>query len=169
MGARVPPPGGQPIVKLLDEAPGPVEDGGMGGTDLCRLLLEVHRALARALEDALAERGHPDLRAGHLAVFLNIDRRSGTRLTELARRGHTTKQAMMLTVDDLEARGYLRRVPDPTDGRAKVIRLTARGRKAAAEVRRALAHVEGRARRRLGGRRYEALRAALGALAGPGG
>jgi DNA-binding MarR family transcriptional regulator len=31
------------------------------------------------------------------------------------------------TIDQLEAAGYVERVPDPTDGRAKIIRLTQRG------------------------------------------
>ena len=44
----------------------------------------------------------------------------------------------MSMVDDLEARGYVRRVPDPADARAKLVRLTARGRRAAAECRRAI-------------------------------
>jgi DNA-binding MarR family transcriptional regulator len=108
----------------------------MVGTDLGRLLLESHRALAAEMVALLAERGYPDIRAGHAAVFLHIDRRSGTRLTELARRARMTKQGMMLVVDDLEGHGYVRRVPDPEDGRAKVVRLTAHGRRCAAESRR---------------------------------
>jgi DNA-binding MarR family transcriptional regulator len=31
------------------------------------------------------------------------------------------------TINQLEAAGYVERVPDPTDGRAKIIRLTQRG------------------------------------------
>ena len=34
---------------------------------------------------------------------------------------------MRYTVNQLEAAGYVERVPDPTDGRAKIIRLTERG------------------------------------------
>ncbi len=141
----------------------------MTETDLSRLLLECHRALAAELMEALTERGYPDARPGHAAVFMNIDRRSGTQLSELARRARITKQGMMLVVDDLESRGYVRRVPDPGDGRAKVVRLTARGRRYVAEARRAMAAVESRARRELGGRRYEALRGALEELIGSGG
>jgi DNA-binding MarR family transcriptional regulator len=68
---------------------------------------------------------------------------------------------MMLLVDDLTTRGYVRRVADPEDARAKVVRLTARGRRYVAEGRRAVAAVEARARRELGDRRYESLRGAL--------
>ena len=134
--------------------------------DLGRLLLQAHRALTSELREGMTERGYPDVRPGHAAVFMHIDRRSGTRLTDLARRARMTKQGMMLIVDDLESRGYVRRVPDEEDGRAKVVRLTARGRRSVAEARRAIAAVEGRARRELGDRRYEALRSALNSLVG---
>jgi DNA-binding MarR family transcriptional regulator len=129
--------------------------------DLARLLLEGHRVLSSELVAALDERGWPDLRAGHAAVFLNVDRRSGTRLTELARRARMTKQGMMLIVDDLEGRGYVRRVPDPDDARAKVVRLTARGRRCVADCRRAVQALEARTRRTLGDRRYDTLREAV--------
>lgn len=138
----------------------------MSEPDLGRLLLEAHRALGAELVSTLAERGYPDARPGHAALFMHIDRRSGTRLTELARRARMTKQGMMLVVDDLEQRGYVRRVPDPEDARAKVVRLTARGRRFVGEARRVAAAVEARARRELGDRRYETLRDALELLVG---
>ena len=138
----------------------------MQDPDLTRLLLEGHRALAEELLEQLGERGYPDVRVGHTAVVMNIDRRSGTRLTELAQRAHMTKQGMMLLIDDLEERGYVRRVPDPGDGRAKMVRLTARGRNYVAEARRAVSAVEAGARRQLGDRRYEQLRSSLAALIG---
>ena len=137
--------------------------------DLSRLLLEAHRALGAELVSTLNERGYPDARPGHAAVFMHIDRRSGTRLTELARRGRMTKQGMMLVVDDLEERGYVRRVPDPEDARAKIVRLTARGRRFVGEARRVVAAIEAHTRRELGARRYETLRDALELLVGLGG
>ncbi len=133
----------------------------MAEADLGRLLLEAHRVMAAELVASLEERGLGDLRAGHAAVFLHIDRRSGTRLTDLARRARMTKQGMMLVVDDLESRGYVRRAPDPNDARAKVVKLTSRGRTAAAECRRAVAALETWTKRTLGDRRYESLRDAL--------
>jgi DNA-binding MarR family transcriptional regulator len=133
---------------------------------LARLLLSAHRTLSTDLVDELEERGWPDLRASQAALVLNVDRRSGTRLTELARRAGVTKQAMMIVVDELEVRGLVRRTPDPEDGRAKVVRLTARGRQFAAECRRAVAAVEARTKRTLGGRRYDVLRETLDMLLG---
>jgi DNA-binding MarR family transcriptional regulator len=136
--------------------------------DLGRLLLEGHRALAAEMVAWLEERGYSDFRAGYAAVFLHVDRRSGTRLTELSRRARITKQGMMLIVDDLESHGYVRRVDDEHDGRAKIVRLTAKGRRVAAEARRAAAAIESRARRQLGSRRFEVLREALEELVDAG-
>jgi DNA-binding MarR family transcriptional regulator len=141
----------------------------VGEPDLSRLLLEASRVIGAEVVAGLDERGFPDARPGHAAVFMHIDRRSGTGLTDLARRARMTKQGMMLVVDDLENRGYVRRVPDPEDARAKVVRLTARGRRFVAEARRAVAAVEARARRELGDRRYEVLRTALEELIEVGG
>ena len=133
----------------------------MTGPQLARLLLDAHRSLSSELGEELDERGWPELRASQATLLLNIDRRAGTRLTELARRAGVTKQAVMVVVDDLELRGLVRRTPDPEDGRSKVVRLTARGRTCAAECRRAVAAIDARVRRSLGGRRHDGLREAL--------
>lgn len=133
---------------------------------LARLLLDAHRSVAGDLSVELEERGWPDLRPSQAALLLNVDRRSGTRSTELARRAGVTKQAIMVVVDELEAAGLVRRTPDVEDGRAKVVRLTARGRTCAAECRRAVAAVDARARRTLGGRRHDVLRETLEMLLG---
>jgi DNA-binding MarR family transcriptional regulator len=136
-------------------------------TDTTRLLLEARRVLATELDADLAERGYPDLRPGHIALFLSVDRRSGSRITDLAEQNRLTKQAMMSMVDDLEEHGYVRRVPDPSDSRAKLVRLTAHGRRAAAECRRAILALEQRTKRVLGDRAYDALRESLEVLSEP--
>ena len=83
-------------------------------------------ALDRVFEGLRAE--FPDLRAAHLIIFQVIDHPpAGSRLTELAERAQTTKQAMGQLVDALEWGGYVERIPDPLDRRAKQIRLTPRG------------------------------------------
>jgi DNA-binding MarR family transcriptional regulator len=133
--------------------------------DMARLLQEARRTLAAELDADLEERGYPDLRPGHAALFLSIDRRSGSRLSDLAEVNRLTKQAMMAIVDELESRGYVRRVPDPNDSRAKLVRLTAHGRRATSECRRAVQALDQRTRRRLGERSYDVLREALEELA----
>ena len=61
-------------------------------------------------------------------MFGRIDPENGSRLTDLADKAMMTKQAVGEVVTDLERRGYVERIPDPADGRAKIIRLTTKGR-----------------------------------------
>jgi DNA-binding MarR family transcriptional regulator len=126
---------------------------------LSRMLLDAFRALDAEMATSLEDRG-VDLSPSHARAILFIDR-AGTRLSDLAQRAAITKQAMMQVVDDLQERGLVRRASDPNDSRAKVVRLTAKGLRQRAEARRAVATVESRARRSLGDRRYEALKAIL--------
>jgi DNA-binding MarR family transcriptional regulator len=86
------------------------------------MLEQAAAQLERRVTDGVTASGHP-IRAAHSAVFVNIDR-DGTRLTHLAERALMTPQAMGELVDELETRGYLTRVPDPGDRRAKLIMLT---------------------------------------------
>ena len=53
---------------------------------------------------------------------------------ELSERLSADRPYVTLMIDDLEARGLARRRPHPTDGRAKLVELTAAGRKAAARA-----------------------------------
>ena len=138
----------------------------MPDTDLARMLLLAHRTLIDELLAGLTEWGWEDAKPGDAAIFMHIDRRSGTRLTELALRARITKQGMMLIVDDLERRGFVRRVPDPNDARAKLVRLTARGRRYVADARRLIAGIESRVRRDVGQRSYATLRGALEEIVG---
>jgi MarR family transcriptional regulator, temperature-dependent positive regulator of motility len=80
-----------------------------------------------ALVEAVAARLGSGLRAVHTQVFDHLDP-EGTRLTVLAERAGMTHQAMGELVTDLAGRGYLERVPDPADGRARLIRPTPAGK-----------------------------------------
>jgi DNA-binding MarR family transcriptional regulator len=93
------------------------------------LLTELKEATLAELHRRLAEQGYPEIREGHGCVFRFVDA-EGCRLTDLAERAGFTKQAVGEVVVDLEGLGYVERVADPLDGRAKIIRLTARGRRA---------------------------------------
>jgi DNA-binding MarR family transcriptional regulator len=86
------------------------------------LLKVAHEALERRIQAGVQAAGHP-VRRAHAAVFVNIDS-EGTRLTELAERAAMTPQAMGELVDDLASRGYVERIADPSDRRAKLIVLT---------------------------------------------
>jgi DNA-binding MarR family transcriptional regulator len=127
---------------------------------LPRRLLDASRAIDGEIEEALRDRGVWELRSSQARNLLLVDR-TGTRLSELAHRAGITKQRMMQVVDELQLKGFVRRTPDPEDARAKVVRLTAKGLRHRAEARRALLAVEARARRQLGGRRYDQLASML--------
>lgn len=98
---------------------------------MIRLLETAFDAFAEELQRRVADTSYSDIRITHGCVFGNIDP-DGTRLTELAERARMTKQSVGEVTSDLEQRGYVERVPDPSDGRAKIIRLTERGRTAQA-------------------------------------
>jgi len=87
------------------------------------------RAVAEHTRAELAAQGFTDLRPVHNAVFAQVYG-AGARITDVAAQLGVTKQAVTLLVDELEAGGYVERVPDPSDGRAKLVRLTGRGRAA---------------------------------------
>ena len=89
-------------------------------------LLEVAKDFQkRALERFVAE-GHAGVQPAHQAVFTHLHV-AGMRLTELAQRAAISKQAMGQLVDEVERLGYVERVSDPTDGRAKIVRFTPAG------------------------------------------
>jgi DNA-binding MarR family transcriptional regulator len=117
------------------------------------------------LERRVADTPYSDIRVAHGCVFGNIDP-EGTRLTELAARARMTKQSVGEVTSDLEQRGYAERVPDPSDGRAKIIRLTERGRAAQALGVGLIDEIEQEWAERFGAERVTALREALEAITG---
>ena len=127
------------------------------GRNLGLLLREPFRLGSSVLHRRLAERGHPDVRAPHGNVFQYLDD-AGTRVIDLAERAQMTKQSMAQLVHHLEAHGYVERVPDPRDGRAKLVRTTARGREVFAVVREFVAEVDARLEARLGAAKVQRLR-----------
>jgi DNA-binding MarR family transcriptional regulator len=120
-------------------------------------------AFSEELTRRVAETRFNDIRITHGCVFGNIDP-EGTRLTDLAERAFMTKQSVGEVVSDLEQRGYVERVPDPSDGRAKIIRLTDRGQEAMAVGREIIDEIEQDWAERYGAERVAALRDALEAI-----
>jgi DNA-binding MarR family transcriptional regulator len=101
-----------------------------------------------------------DLRPTHGCVFRFV-RDEGMRLTRLADLAGMTKQSVGEIVDDLAEHGYVERVPDPADRRAKLIRLTGRGTEAQRTGFGLLAQIEARWTERYGPDRIAQLREAL--------
>lgn len=78
-----------------------------------------------------------------------------------------TKQGVGEAVSDLERLGYAERVADPSDGRAKIIRLTARGREAQRAGYAIIGEIEREWAERFGSERVEEMRALLADLTTP--
>ena len=90
------------------------------------LLFIPFRAMEARVLEAVVAAGHTVTMA-QSRVFQRISA-EGSRLTDLAAAAQMTKQSAGFLVDQLEAHGYVERVPDPRDARARLVRLTARGR-----------------------------------------
>jgi DNA-binding MarR family transcriptional regulator len=118
------------------------------------------------MHDGLPSQGFDDIRPSHSVGVLRTIDPDGTRPGELARRAGVTPQAMAEFVRHLEERGYVERVRDPTDGRARLVRLTPRGREASAAAHVVFAGIEDRWKRTLGAQRYKQLKEMLGELKG---
>jgi DNA-binding MarR family transcriptional regulator len=103
------------------------KEGAEGHVLFSQLLRNPYEAMLVRLHAGLAAAGFADSSPAWGTNIFHYLRGGGLRLTELAERSHTSKQAMRYTINQLEAAGYVERVPDPTDGRAKIIGLTERG------------------------------------------
>lgn len=81
-------------------------------------------AFERVLPDGLSLAGFTVL--NH---FIRLDKREATP-SQLASAFQVTKGAITNTLQRLEALGYATLTPNPEDGRGKIVRITAKGRKA---------------------------------------
>jgi DNA-binding MarR family transcriptional regulator len=128
--------------------------------NLAILLREPFRAGTEVLHRRFAERGHPEIRPpnGNVMQFLDDD---GTRVIVLAERAEMTKQSMAELVAHLERLGYVERVPDPSDRRAKLVRATPRGKQLYTIAREVVAEIEAEWTRRLGKAKMRQLRELL--------
>jgi DNA-binding MarR family transcriptional regulator len=97
----------------------------------------IHRRIIRELNAA----GFEELRVPHMAV-LQFPSPDGVRPGLLAERAGMSKQAMNQLLRSLEGLGYLARSDSPDEGRARIVRLTKRGRAAYAKIHEILRNIE---------------------------
>ena len=90
------------------------------------LLFIPYRAMESAVLAELREHGH-HLTISQARVFQRIGP-EGSRPGELAEASQVSKQTLGSILDQLERAGYVARVPDPSDGRARLVTVTAAGR-----------------------------------------
>jgi DNA-binding MarR family transcriptional regulator len=131
--------------------------------DLAILIVGAARVVADRLGAAVARAGVEDMRTPFGFVIRVLAERDRT-LTDLADLLGVSKQSAIKIVDEMEAREFLTRHPDPEDRRVKLLRLTDKGRKVRQTALAASHSIERELRRRLGDPDVDALRAALETL-----
>ena len=94
--------------------------------DFAPVLAAAGRALTATMMAKVAGCGFSNVTPGFASLLLHLDA-TGARPSTLAQRAGITKQAVSQLVRELEARDYVEQVPDPTDTRAKIVRLTENG------------------------------------------
>ena len=83
------------------------------------LLYIPYRAMEARVFKAMAAAGYEDFTPAQARVCQRIAP-GGSRLTDLAEQATITKQSAGFLVDQLERAGYVERVPDPSDARARL-------------------------------------------------
>ncbi|WBQ07373.1 MarR family winged helix-turn-helix transcriptional regulator [Kribbella sp. CA-293567] len=136
-----------------------------GKPDFGILLLLAEQEFVRELRATAAARGFDDQGRSDGFVLRTLGAAPST-ISALAERLDISKQGAAQIVDDMERRGYVERHPDPTDGRARLIRLSERGQAALAAARRFHQAYERRLRKTHGDAAIDAVRAVLTSMGG---
>lgn len=129
-----------------------------------RLLLFVFNAYEMQILESYRAAGFEEIRQVHFAIMRHIDASRGTRITDLAARAGVTKGAMGQLVVECEKLGIVKSAADPADARAKLVALSARGRKLMAVTHRSSAAIEKAFAKQIGVKKFAALREGLVAL-----
>ena len=127
------------------------------------LMFIAYRSAENRIIDAVRGAGYTDFTVAQARVAARIGP-NGTRLSDLAEQAQVAKQTATVLVDRLERAGYVERVPDPTDARARLVRIAARGAEVIPIARAEEAMIEAEWTEHLGKRRMSQLREALTAL-----
>jgi DNA-binding MarR family transcriptional regulator len=124
------------------------------------LMFTAHRSAERRVFDAVRNAGFAGitLAQARIAARLGPD---GTRLSELAEQALVSKQTATHLVDQLERAGYVERVVDPSDARARLVRMSPRGAEVIAVARAEEARIDEEWTKHLGGPRMRELRDSL--------
>lgn len=123
----------------------------------------IHRRIIRELNEA----GFTELRLPHMAV-MQYPGPDGVRPGVLAERASISKQAMNQLLGSLEEMGYLSRGVEGSEGRARIVRLTDRGRAVAVQIRKTAQEIEREWSAELGEEEFGELKRALRRVVGGG-
>ncbi len=123
-------------------------------------LWQAFEAYKAAMYAGVADHGFGDVTVADSDTLVLIGPQ-GIALSDLARRRHVSRQAAHEQVHALVRRGYLEIVPDPDDGRKRLVRRTAKGREMNAAMSQVKRQLHAKLLDRLGPDGMEALRRAL--------
>ena len=140
---------------------------GMESTrlDFGILLMLASQEFVIELREALARQGFEDQGRSDGYVFRALGAQPMT-TSELADRLEISKQGAAQIVDDMERRGLVERHPDPSDGRARLLHLSDKGRAALTAARRFHQRFERKLVAEHGAEAVATLRTLLTAIAG---
>lgn len=110
-------------------------------------------ALRTEMLDYIHKSGFGDISHGQYPIF-RFGGPDGRKPTAIAASSGMSKQSVNDALGHLERAGYLERTPHPEDGRARVVRLTKKGRRLDAAIWRAGREVERVWRERIGKDRW---------------
>ena len=127
------------------------------------LLRLAWQAVRERIYEGVLEAGYTDLSRAHV-FLLRWPPFDGLRPSEIATRNQLSRQAINDLLSELEKGGYLERIPDPTDGRARIVRFTERGWSLTRVVREMSFATEREWARTLGEERFAEFRDTLGEL-----
>lgn len=127
------------------------------------LMFIAHRAAEGRILDAIHRAGYTDLTMAQARITARLAP-NGTRISDLARQAQVTKQTATTLIDRLEQGGYVERIVDPTDARARLVRIGLRGREILPIARAEEAAIEAEWTAYLGPCRMAQLRDALDSL-----
>lgn len=113
------------------------------------------------LAQGLGERGFGEVRPAYGSVLLPLFEEDGLRMGEIAARSRLSKQTLSSLVRQMERDGLVRREPDPEDGRAFIVTLTARAEELRAASEGLLRDLDARVAEHLSRRTTETVREAL--------
>jgi len=133
---------------------------------LMRGLLHCYYWIDEGLQASLASLGMPNLPRTKSMIMVNIS--DGiTRPSDLARNIGISRQAIQQTLVEMERDGLVTLMPDPSDGRAKIVKFSRRGAGIGKAAYDALAAIEAELASRIGADSVKKLRQALFADWGP--
>lgn len=132
---------------------------------LIALVDRAHRALQTHMVREANARGDYPIKHSHNAVFARLPF-EGARAADMAALAGITRQSMGEIVREMVEMGLLEMVPDPQDGRAKLVRYTAEGMEFAKGGYRHLVELEELFAQEFGHKEYEVVRDVLDRLVG---